>query len=459
MGVSIIILTHNKEEYTKQCIESIRKYTKYIDYEIIVVDNNSTDETISYLKSQSDIKLIQNKENLGFPKGCNQGIEISNKDYDILLLNNDTVVTINYLNNLYNCLHSSEDIGAVGPLTNSASYLQEIAVKYEDIEKMHEFTQIFNESNQSLWEQRIKLIGFCMLIKREVINKVGLLDEIFTPGNFEDDDYSIRMVKEGYRLILCKDTFIHHYGGVSFDRNDDYALLMEKNKIQFENKWKIRHSEIGIYTYFKYILEDLKYTDNKNILEIFGGLGATGLYIKDRYKNTNYFVYEDNENIKPIVKNVLNVLDKDILSKNKYEFEYTIIKDPTKFLNLDKDIIKNLMISSKGIIVLIDNKENRQSIIDDILKISKIYGYKVYKDYKQYSEGKIIFSTLILSNQIDDLVVDDLLLETKLQIIKIDNNINVDENISIILNKIKNNQVNKSVVKELIIKNTLNKEV
>ncbi len=100
MKTSIIILTHNKLEYTKQCIESIRRYTKQGSYEIVVVDNHSTDGTVEWLRQQYDIQTIFNNHNLGFPKGYNQGIEIATED-NILLLNNDTVVTQNWLDIIF----------------------------------------------------------------------------------------------------------------------------------------------------------------------------------------------------------------------------------------------------------------------------------------------------------------------------------------------------------------------
>ncbi len=99
---SIVILTYNKLEYTKLCIDSIRKYTKSGTYEIVVVDNNSTDDTREWLKEQKDIKVILNDENLGFPGGCNVGINAAEKENDILLLNNDTIVTPRWLENLKN---------------------------------------------------------------------------------------------------------------------------------------------------------------------------------------------------------------------------------------------------------------------------------------------------------------------------------------------------------------------
>lgn len=106
---SIILLTYNQLDYTKLCIESIRKFTPKGQYEIIVVDNNSNDGTVEYLKAQEDLRVIYNDYNAGFPKGCNQGIEIS-KGESILLLNNDTIVTPNWLNNLDSVLYSSDDI-------------------------------------------------------------------------------------------------------------------------------------------------------------------------------------------------------------------------------------------------------------------------------------------------------------------------------------------------------------
>ena len=126
--VSIIILTYNQLAFTKDCIESIRKYTKPGSYELIIVDNASTDGTREWLieqqKNNTDIQVVLNEENLGFPKGCNIGISQSQKKSDILLLNNDTIVTIHWLDNLVTCLESDETIGAVGAISNHQENLQ-----------------------------------------------------------------------------------------------------------------------------------------------------------------------------------------------------------------------------------------------------------------------------------------------------------------------------------------------
>ena len=202
---SIIILTYNKMDYTKKCIESIRKYTDKGSYEIIVVDNASTDGTIEWLKGQGDIIKIFNKENLGFPKGCNQGIEIA-QGSEILLLNNDVIVTPMWLEQMLEALYSSEKVGAVGPVTNYA-HGQEIPVTYQNEAEMVSFASEVTEKFKNKWSQKTKLIGFCLLFKKSVLEEVGVLDELFSPGNYEDDDISFRILLAGYKLLLCHNIF------------------------------------------------------------------------------------------------------------------------------------------------------------------------------------------------------------------------------------------------------------
>ena len=237
---SIIILTYNQLEYTKLCIESIRKFTPQDSYEIIVVDNGSSDGTVDWLKEQNDIKVILNKENLGFSKGCNQGINVSIGE-NILLLNNDTIVTPNWLYNMDRSLWKEDKIAAVSCMSNYVTNNQQIEVEYTNIYSMLAFALNFNILNFDKHDQMDKLIGFCMMIKKEVINKIGLLDENFLIGNFEDDDYCLRMRKAGYKLILCKDTFIHHFGSISFKNTPtlDIFEISRINEEKFKNKWNL----------------------------------------------------------------------------------------------------------------------------------------------------------------------------------------------------------------------------
>lgn len=245
---SIIILSYNTLEYTKLCIESIRKYTREGSYELIVVDNNSRDGSAQWLQEQHDIRLILNKENVGFPRGCNQGLKIA-KGTEMLLLNNDTVVTPNWLDNMLAALYSQSRVGAVGCMTNHCSNEQSINLGYETLEELEEAAKVFNQRNERKWYPWLLLVGYCLLFKREVYERIGGLDEAFSPGNFEDDDYCLRMRQEGYELLLCGDTYIHHFGSVAFsgkntpeqqrEKEREYRELITRNRAYFLQKWKV----------------------------------------------------------------------------------------------------------------------------------------------------------------------------------------------------------------------------
>lgn len=343
---SIIILTYNNLDYTKQCIESIRTYTDRNTYELIIIDNNSVDDTKDWLLKQDDIRVILNKENLGFPRGCNQGIELAKGD-NILLLNNDVIVTENWLSNLVNSLYSDKRIGAVGPVTNSAAYYTAIPVEYSNLNEMHNFAQDFNKSNFEKWEERLKLIGYCMLIKREVVDKIGLLDERFTPGNFEDDDYSVRIRQAGYKLLLCKDTFIHHYGSVSWKENvSGYGELLSENEKKFMEKWGTNSSSYIIHHDLISKLPFHKETEF-NILHIGCKSGGTLLKIKDIYKHASLYGMETNKYEVSEVERIANIAKEDETLSRVYPREYfdvILITDFKQYVpsNLLKEVKKCL---------------------------------------------------------------------------------------------------------------------
>lgn len=365
MGTSIVILTFNKIEYTKKCLESIKKYTKNEEIEIIMVDNGSTDDTRLWLKEQKDIKCIFNDKNEGFPKGCNIGIKNSKNDNDILLLNNDTIVTENWLSNLRKCLYSDNDIGAVGPITNSSPYYQAISVPYDNEEELHKFCQKHNVSNKDLWEQRQKLIGFCMLIKRKALDKVGFLDERFSPGNYEDDDISIRLIESGYRLFLCKDTFIHHYGSASFSDNESYHNLLCRNEEKFRKKWGFTSREnMCIYKNYEKFITD----KNPNILEISCGTGASALYVMQKI-DCKYYGYDTNYKVLGFLDKNMMIFSKDIYL-NHTKFDYIIITNVMDFIgdnNINKAIINCIDYNTKFIFNLSED-ENNENVIESILK-------------------------------------------------------------------------------------------
>ncbi|WP_163852956.1 glycosyltransferase [Paenibacillus elgii] len=382
MKTSIIIATHNKLEYTQLCIESIREFTSQHEYEIIVVDNHSTDETATWLRTQTDIKTIWNNSNLGFPKACNQGIEICTGD-NILLLNNDTIVTENWLTNLLNCLYSSEEVGAAGSLTNYCSYGQAIEVPYKSIEEMFSFAAQHNQnSNPGLWEERLKLVGYCMIMKKKVLDEVGLLDERFTPGNFEDDDLSLRIRLAGYKLFLCRDTFIHHFGSTSFkDNANSYNQLLHTNQKKFLEKWGFEPSAAVIHD--KLVKQiDAASNDPIRVLEVGSGCGGTLLYIKNQFPQAEVYGIEAN----------------DVMAK------VTALVTPHVYLTLDE--LPNLFPEGFFNVIIVGNlggfDENSYETINALKKYINEHGQLIanvpnlfyYRNVKKMIEGTINGSEL-----------------------------------------------------------------
>ncbi len=239
---SIVILTWNQLDCTRECVASIRQFTPE-PHEIIFVDNGSADGTVKWLRQlvreNANYRLIENLKNLGFAKGCNQGIEAASGEY-ILLLNNDVVVTENWLSGLLEAHRLGPDAGIVGPMTNNISGPQQVLqIGYQSLEGLAEYAQQFRATNRHRIIPMRRIVGFCMLFPRELVEKIGLLDEQFGTGNYEDDDYCLRTALAGYRNIIAGDVFIHHYGSRSFIGNRvDYGEAMTGNGKRFQEKWQ-----------------------------------------------------------------------------------------------------------------------------------------------------------------------------------------------------------------------------
>ncbi|WFD11394.1 glycosyltransferase [Tepidibacter hydrothermalis] len=246
--VSVVIVTFNNLNYTRECIQSIFEKTAYPNYEIIIIDNNSQDNTPIYLKElekqHSNITIVLNEQNYGFAKGNNVGIKKAKGDY-IILLNNDTVVTRGWITAFIKHLEKDDKLGLVGPVTNYAGNEAMINVSYRNMKEMDRFAQRYTLANfNKLYNDINMLIMFCVAMKKELINEVGYLDEHFRIGMFEDDDFSYRVKNAGYKIAYVKDIFIHHYGSASFKKlgRQKFIELFNENKKIFEKKWNIKWS-------------------------------------------------------------------------------------------------------------------------------------------------------------------------------------------------------------------------
>jgi GT2 family glycosyltransferase len=243
--VSIIILTYNNLHLTEQCINSIVKFTSYPNYELVIVDNASNDGTVDYLKKlvaeKNNVKVIFNTDNNGFAGANNQGIKESSGKY-IILLNNDTIVSPNWLGKLITYLNSNDEFGMVGPVTNCIGNEAMVPTNYNTLAGMLEFAEQYTISHEGRVFEIKVLAMYCVAMRRSLFNEIGYLDESFAIGMFEDDDFSLRVKNSGYKVICAEDVFIHHFNRSSFKllSEQEYKKIFEANKQLFENKWEIK---------------------------------------------------------------------------------------------------------------------------------------------------------------------------------------------------------------------------
>lgn len=232
MKYSIIIPYYNQIKMTQMCLDSIRENTT--DYELILVDNGSTEGVIELNPAEG--RVIHNKKNEGFPVAINQGVEASTGDF-ICLLNNDVMVSPQWLDRLL--FHLQKDLDVVGPITNYISGPQMYrATYYEDYEGMKKVADdIYKRFHQTSC-RLYRLVGFCMVMSRSTWDTVGPFDPVYSPGNFEDDDFCLRAIRAGKSIGYARDVFVHHIGTVTHDELKlDYNTLIRKNKAVFDLRW------------------------------------------------------------------------------------------------------------------------------------------------------------------------------------------------------------------------------
>lgn len=344
---SIIILSYNTLDLTRDCINSIRRHNPSSAYDLIVIDNASTDGSREWLLEQKDIKLICNSQNKGFPYACNQGIKASDPYADIFLLNSDTILFHNSLFLLRMGLYSDPTIGAVGSISNCAGNEQKISDSYSAIQEYEAFALTNNIFSDSCLEQKFLLIGFAMLLRRNALDDVGILDLRFSPGQFEDMDLGFRLHRAGWKNILCHNSFIFHYGGSDGQNNDLWEKQLKINSQKFTEKWGF---DPLYYTHSRQVLID-KISHPKDalirVLEIGCGMGSTLSKIKYLYPNSEIYGIE----LVDSVSKLGNLLCPNIVQGNietdpfpfeSVKFDYIIFGDVLEHLHAPEEILKKL---------------------------------------------------------------------------------------------------------------------
>ncbi|MFH1150980.1 MAG: glycosyltransferase [Actinomycetota bacterium] len=238
--VSVIVLTWNGLEVTRRCLDTLLGKTTHPELEVLVVDNGSTDGTVEYLRGLGGIRLIENGENLGFVRGNNVGLAAT--DRDVVLLNNDTEITQpDWLERIQDTAYSAPDVGVVGcRLVNAAGNLVHVGT-YMPMPSFWGQEYPGNERDIAQYSRDRDVEGVifaCAYIKREVMEKVGLLDEDYF-SYYEDSDYCLKARKAGYRTMCCGSATVLHLENASTDVNRmDFSGTFRKSREVFLSKWK-----------------------------------------------------------------------------------------------------------------------------------------------------------------------------------------------------------------------------
>ena len=276
--VSILIVTYNCREFLRPCLDSIRRNTAYPNYEVVVVDNCSTDGTQEVLReyaaadSRVHVRLLA--ENLGFAGGNNEAARQSHGDY-LLLLNPDTIVTFGWLHRLLQVFHDHPDAGLATPVTNFSGNETKINFDYSDVATMEEFARLTAARQMGNRFEIAVAALLCGLVPRQLWLSLGGLDESFRVGMFEDDDFSLRIRQAGFKVLAAEDCFIHHFGNGSFAKipSTESLRIFEENRRRFEEKWGRPWTEHRLRPGVKSLQEDRRFTPDDFRA---GGAGAGG---------------------------------------------------------------------------------------------------------------------------------------------------------------------------------------
>ena len=287
----LIIITWNGLEDTKKCLESVEKNTKNVSYKYIFIDNNSTDGTVEYLKKFDNSLLIENKENLGFVKAMNQGLEKASAKFTVWL-NNDTIVTPNWLRYLVKHMEKNPEIGAIGPMSNATGVMQrdELWDSEVNLEDISSYGDQFHSKNKNQLTEYHRISGFCIIMKSKLISEIGYLDEKFNFGGFDDDDFCKRVRNKGHKIAIARDVFIYHKSGAAFSRIKDPNLnllfLMQKGRRNFLSKWNTNESKTNAKNPLVSVIIATK--DRKNVIS-----NAIKSVLSQTYKNFELIVIND----------------------------------------------------------------------------------------------------------------------------------------------------------------------
>lgn len=261
--VGVAIVHHNSPGQLGLCLRSLAAARNSVPLRLVLVENGSTPENTAAAKAAFDTfcaeagaekhVYLPGGQNLGFAGGNNRAIRLFLEDTDIshiMLLNSDAVVTEGWLDSLL-----TADAPMAGPVSNAGGGVQtvfgggDIPMDDSALPAVAELAARRQALYGGFFAPARMLSFFAVLIRREVWEVMGLLDERFFPGMFEDDDYCLRAEAAGFERKVARGCYVHHWGGQSFEAAGGGGASFEENLKRFEDKWQWGHTprEAEIY--------------------------------------------------------------------------------------------------------------------------------------------------------------------------------------------------------------------
>lgn len=327
-NIDIIIPVYNAYEYTEECIKSILKTTDLTKHTLVLINDKSPDEKIQPMlekykneNKELNIVVLENEQNMGFVKTVNKGMQYSKND--VILLNSDTEVTKNWIEKIEKCAYSNQYIATVTPLTNNGTIcsVPNFGIDNELPENMtlEQYAEMIEKISKSRYPELTTGNGFCMYIKRDVIEEIWLFDdETFGKGYGEENDFCYRALDHGYSNVLCDNTFIYHKGTQSFKKEN----MTESRAALIEEHMKLLRGKHPIY-----VEKTDQFIANNPIRDIQENI-QLNIYIYNK-KRILYLVNEWEENLEMTGGTSLHI--KDLILKNNQENIASFVLAPDKY--------------------------------------------------------------------------------------------------------------------------------
>lgn len=266
----VIIPIYNSPQWVKMCVYALFKNTPIENLGKVILMNDNSDEItcscIENLKRKygEKIGVYKNESNLGFIKNVNKGLEKTTEEY-VLLLNTDCIISKNTIPKLISHVENNKKIGLICPISSNAANIS--LDMFEGYSYM-QMDELLYSNFKGINFDACTVVGNCLLITRECIQKVGYLDEIYGMGYGDETDYQFKAHEKGFEAKVAIDTYVFHKSEVSFGTSKEKLKRLENNRKIFFDRWGKQYNE-KMKKYKKndpieYIKNNLKIEDNTN---------------------------------------------------------------------------------------------------------------------------------------------------------------------------------------------------